>query len=212
MASAASGSALRSEPDPTRPAVSTGVAATRFQLSRFYVAQLVQQGKLAGYGVRRREGGRVRWYVYADALPDEPARPDSAQATGLRPELLPGLLTNLLDARHLIRLARDERTGAHRRLVDVVDAMTAAVRAAQNSDATRLSELLLDMHEIRSDEERRLLTAQNYEAKAEAYVDAALQAFWSGGKDVESHGRDHAGSAPGTQLTRSGSPRPRASG
>ena len=172
---------IRSEPDTSRPAVSTTVAATRFRLSRFYVSELVRRGKIEGYGVRRHERGRTRWYVYADALPDEPDSNDRVLAAGYEQQLL----KHLLDARKHSRLARNERGCAQRQLVDVLDGMTAALRAAGEGDKGRAFELLLAAQETRNDEERRLVMAQQHEADAEACLDAALQSLLPSGEEVK---------------------------
>jgi len=177
---------IRSEPDPAREAVSTAVAATRCQLSRFYVAELVRHGKLDGYGVRRPEGKRIRWYVYVDALPDEPEETDGVRASDYHQELL----KNLLDARNHSRLARNERTGAHRLLMDAIDTMTAALSAAEEGEIHRERDLLREVLAIRNDEGRRLLTAQQHETDAEACLDAAVRTLSPPGEEVKSHAKD----------------------
>jgi hypothetical protein len=178
---------LRSEPDATRKAVSTSVAADRYKLSRFYVAKLVQQGKIDGYGVRRHEGSRTRWYVYADALPDGPEATDSACSSSREQELL----KCLLDAREHSRLARRERDQAERLLTNAFDAMADALRATHEGDQNRTFSLLLVVHDVRNDEKRRLITAQQHEADAEACLDAAFRSLLPSAKGVEAYARDH---------------------
>jgi hypothetical protein len=173
---------LRSKPDTTRPAVSTAVAAKRKQLSRYYVAELVRQGKIDGYGVRSREGGRVRWYVYEDALPPETPYADSSPHSAVAQELL----RHLLDAREHTRRGREEQDAAQRLLVDAADVMTTALRAAREGRMDHAFDLLLEALQTRNDEVRRLLLAQQHGADAERCLDAALRDLLPAREEVKS--------------------------
>jgi hypothetical protein len=172
---------LRSEPDPTREAVSTAVAARRYGWSRYYVAEQVRRGKIDGYGVPSREGRRTRWYVYKDRLPAKPEAAHTVLTSGHEQELL----RHLLKARKRERLARTERRAAYRKLLDALDGMGAILKAAQEGDQGRLIELLVLTQETRTDGERRLLLAQQYEAEAEACLDEAVHSLLPPRQEVE---------------------------
>ena len=91
-------------------------------------------------------------------------------------------LGHLLEARERVRLARTERGSAQRQLLDALDGMAAALRAALEGDASRVRDLLIAAQEIRNDEGRRLLVAQQYESDAEASLDAALRSLMPSGE------------------------------
>jgi hypothetical protein len=131
-----------------------------------------------------------RWYVYADALPDDSQDSARVRASGGAQELL----RHLLDAREHARHGRDERGSAQRLLMDLVDALTNALRAAKEGDSSHTIDLLLVAHEIRNDEKRRLLRAEQHEADAEACLDEALRGLLQLGGEVESHAQDGASS------------------
>jgi hypothetical protein len=73
---------VRTEPDPNRPAVTTGEAARRKGLSRQAITAAVRGGRLAGYAIAREGGVRPRLFVYCDVLP-----PADEEAESLRCEL-----------------------------------------------------------------------------------------------------------------------------
>jgi hypothetical protein len=202
------GPVFRSKPDTTRPTISTAVAATRFGRSRYHVAELVRQGKLEGFGVRSQDGGRTRWYVFADALPHEPGS-RLKRGDGLRTSIgASKLLKYLLEARNNARCARDERDNAQRLLLDCADTVNEALRAVQRGDQGRSQELLLTLHAIRTNVQRRLLDAEQHEAKAQACLDVALQSLLPPGEGVESHEWDDAASAFRAESTARGSREP----
>jgi hypothetical protein len=167
--------------------VSTAEAAARLGLSRYYVAEKVRLGRLDGYGVRRHEGGRIRWHVYEDALP---SRDSAGPATGRVGVNAEELLTHLLEARECARLARIERRHAKRLLIDAADVMASAIQAVARNETDRVTELLLMAHGIRNDEERRLLLAEQHEADAEACLDTALRSVLPWRKEVDPHDRE----------------------
>ena len=178
---------LRPEPDASRPAVSTAVAAARKQVSRYYISELVRQGKLDGYGVRRREGGRIRWYVYEDALPPAVEDTERVRLSFDTRELL----GHLRDVRKYSLLARDERGSAHRRLLDVVDQLINAVQAAKDGEIGLAIDLLLEAQRARNDEERRLLIVEKHEAEVEKSLEAALWGLLRLGEESESGANDN---------------------
>jgi hypothetical protein len=185
---------LRSEPDASRKAVSTRIAADRLKLSRFYVSEMVRQGKIPGYGVRHREGGRVRWYVYEDALPGESEGTQGSPARSTEQELL----KCLLDAREHARLARVERDQAKQLLVETLSGVTAAFSAALKGNSSLATELFVSANQIRPDEERSLTSAQRHETEAEACLDAALRSLLPAAKSAESAKADNVSRAPST--------------
>jgi hypothetical protein len=184
---AAPGPEIRSDPDPTRPAVSTTAAAERMKLSRYYITELVQRGDLHGYGVRRHEGGRVRWYVYEDALPRAAERTEGVRARFDARELL----KHLHDARKHSLLARDKRGSAHQGLLDVADQLIDAVGAARDGDNSRVIDLLLKAHRALNEEERRLLKLQEYAEVVERDLEAAYWGLLPLREEVE-HAKDDA--------------------
>jgi TIR domain len=114
----------------------------------------------------------------ADVPPNEPLDTDAVGAADRGQEWL----GHLLDAREHVRLARNERGSAQRQLLDALDGMAAALRAALAGDASRVPELLITAQEIRNDEGRRLLVAQQHESDAEASLDAALRSLLPSGE------------------------------
>jgi hypothetical protein len=158
------------------------------KLSRYYITELVRRGELDGYGVRRHEGGRVRWYVYEDALPRAaaegtagvPARSDARQ-----------LLKHLHEARKHSHLACDIGSKAQQGLLDVGDQLLDAVGAAKEGDDSRVIDLLLKAHRALNEEGRRLSKLQEHEADAERSLGAAYWGLLPRGEEVE-HAKDDA--------------------
>ena len=126
--------------DPSRRAVGAGEAARRLGAPRFSVAEEIRRGHLPGFGLRKPNASRTRWYAYEDALP-APALVDTmaslgeqrdhfrAEAAALRETLLRVLAAN--DKRRLGEGHRDE---ALRLLAQAVREATAAAELARQSE------------------------------------------------------------------------------
>jgi hypothetical protein len=125
----------------------------------------------------------------ADASDNEPEDTDTVRTSGREQEVI----RRLLDARQHARLARNEQGSAQRHLLDALDGMAAALRAAQEGDTSRVGDVLTAAQEIRNDEGRRLLLAQQHESDAEASLDAALRSLLPSGEEAEPHARDDTG-------------------
>jgi hypothetical protein len=165
---------IRSEPDPVRPAMPAAEAARLSNRSRFHITEQVRLGKLAGYGVRRRDGGRVRWFVYRDVLPMDAEASQASSSLHMDTQVL---LRCLLASRQHNREGRLQRGEAHRLVVDASDALVQAVEAALAGDSTQVMRLYAEAMRTRSDQERRIQRALVEEARAEAALDEALQSL-----------------------------------
>lgn len=129
----------------------------------------------------------------AGAPRDEPADTDTVHGQEW--------LRHLLDAREHGRLARNERGSAQRQLLDALDGMAAALRAAADGDVSRVRDLLIAAQEIRNDEGRRLVVAQQHESDAEASLDAALRSFLTSREEVEPYGGEGTGYTSPKEIT-----------
>jgi len=133
----------------------------------------------------------------ADALRDEPEDTNTVRAADHGQDWL----IHLLDAREHVRLARNERGSAQRQLLDALDGMAAALRAALEGDAGRVRDLLIAAQEIRNDEGRRLLVSQQHESDAEASLDAALRSLLPSGEEVEPNAGEDTGQGSPKEIT-----------
>lgn len=133
----------------------------------------------------------------ADAVRDEPEDTDTVRAAVHGQEWL----RHLLDAREHGRLARNERGSAQRQLLDALDGMAAALRAGADGDVSRVRDLLIAAQEIRNDEGRRLVVAQQHESDAEASLDAALRSLLTSREEVEPYAGEDTGYTSPKEIT-----------
>lgn len=161
-------------PDRSRPAIPTAAAAERLNLSRYYVSELVRLGKIDGYGIRRHEGGRTRWFVYEDALADKPDH--SASASSALPAEIVEALT---DTQILATDGRAARRVVEDLLLAVIGLMSEAIGAIQDGDERRAVNLLTEAHTKRSDEERQRAKAKEFEDRTVAHLNELVQAVRS---------------------------------
>jgi hypothetical protein len=138
-------------------------------MSRYYVSELVRRGEIEGYGIRRSEGGRIRWFVYKDALSGKPVGADDSRDHSLE------LARHLLDARGLARREREARTRAEGILTEAFDLMNEALDAMRNHEEQHAFTLALRAHRKRSDQARQQATATELAGQAEACIDEALR-------------------------------------
>jgi hypothetical protein len=157
------------------------------KLSRYYITELVRRGDLDGYGVRRHEGARIRWYVYEDALP-RAAEGSASVRSSFHPQ---ELLKHLYEARKHSLLAREKRGSAHQELLDIGDQLVEAVGAVTDGDNSRAIDLLLKAQRSLNEEGRRLLKLQEHAADAERSLEAAYWGLLPFGEEVE-HAKDDA--------------------
>lgn len=158
-----------SNPSPHRPAVTTAVAAEHLGMSRYYVSELVRRGEIDGYGIRRNEGSRVRWFVYKDTLSGEPAGVSDSYGHSAE------LAHHLLDARGLARCEREARTRAEAIMTEAFDLMNEALNAMTNGDERRAFTLVLEAHAKRSAQDRQHAEATEFATQAEVCIDEALR-------------------------------------
>jgi hypothetical protein len=170
-----------SHPNPDRPTVPAAVAAEILDCSRYYVSELIRQGELDGFGIRKEDSARTRWYVFKDSLPGESGI-KITDATVDAQELR----SYVEEAYDLARRGRDARRTAEVTSLYVVKVMHAAVRAARKGDAELMSDLLMEVHERRSDESQCRLSAEGFDDKLEAALGEARRIVSSGPGAVDS--------------------------
>lgn len=108
---------------PQGPVVSLQEAATRLGKDPRTVIRAIKAGELRGGAMPRPE--RLRWYVYADALPGDapPAPPVAADSGDLRAQIV-----SLSEANRLLIAAQQELLDADRATNDAAEKYRAVAR------------------------------------------------------------------------------------
>lgn len=158
------------EPDPNRASVPAAVAAKYFQKSRYYVTELIKHGDIEGYGIQKERDGRIRWFVYEDAIPYESESYEDEPSISWKK-----LFLNVLDARDLSRYGREAQTRAAELSLETIDVMSEAVQAALNGEVAVMTRLLRDALTKQTEAERQQLKVREFEMKAEACLDKAFR-------------------------------------